>query len=193
MKSNTGVVSASSFEAVDSGRKTRHVSVPDTATGTGDSAEDTARHPTPITTRHRTRIITRTRKATYTVYSSYSYEARELDPGSASNPVADLVTCTDSDSATYNALHSALAPDFIESLNRALRTDFVSAISYSRQGQLVLHVKTPHSANQLLSKGDLIHSTIQKLFGLNATPRPKLETGDAWSKFVVHGVPIPSP
>ncbi|KZW03517.1 hypothetical protein EXIGLDRAFT_828401 [Exidia glandulosa HHB12029] len=81
----------------------------------------------------------------------------------------------------------------VESLNRALRTDFVSAISYSRQGQLVLHIKTPHSADQLLSKGNIIHSTLQKLFGLNATPRPKLETGDAWTKFVVHGVPIPSP
>ncbi|KZV89241.1 hypothetical protein EXIGLDRAFT_695781 [Exidia glandulosa HHB12029] len=79
----------------------------------------------------------------------------------------------------------------VQTLNRDLCSALVSAISYSRHGRLVLHTKDSRALQQLGSKRDVIHRTLQKLFGLDANSRPTLETGDAWSKVVIHGVPTP--
>lgn len=93
-----------------------------------------------------------------------------------------------------NALHNSLRPHpetLTNALNKALEANYVSAISYSRRGQLVLHIRASYDAQQLTQHYDKIQCVLRSVHALDTDMTPTLETGETWSKVVVHDVPLP--
>ena len=81
---------------------------------------------------------------------------------------------------------------FRDSLNTALHMRAVEGIQYSRAGQLILHTLHPYTAQQLAPLADQMWPVIQAAFRIADTPhRPIFEPDDAWTRIVVHQVPVP--
>jgi len=79
-----------------------------------------------------------------------------------------------------------------DELNEALRMRAIEGIQYSRTGQLVLHTRDPYTARQLAPLADQLWPVIQAAFRIADTPhRPIFEPDDAWTRIVVHQVPVP--
>ncbi|KZV95553.1 hypothetical protein EXIGLDRAFT_834258 [Exidia glandulosa HHB12029] len=95
---------------------------------------------------------------------------------------------------TSDVLQNSLRPHpatLTSALNKALDADYVSAISYSHRGQLILHTHAPYDAQQLAQHSDKIQHVLRSVHALATDMTPTLETGETWSKVVVHNVPLP--
>ena len=82
--------------------------------------------------------------------------------------------------------------NFRNALNEALQMPAVDSIQYTRNGQLVLHTRAPHTAAQLALLSDQMWPVIQTALQMGDTPRrPAFEPDDAWTRIVIHNVPVP--
>ncbi|EJD49902.1 hypothetical protein AURDEDRAFT_160925 [Auricularia subglabra TFB-10046 SS5] len=81
----------------------------------------------------------------------------------------------------------------VRSLNAALGRELLSAVSYTRDNQITLHAKAPHTAQQLISQDKILRNTLNSLLFPNLSTKPSatFDTGDPWSKVVLHRVPLP--
>lgn len=93
-----------------------------------------------------------------------------------------------------------LAPPFrphptsiVQNVNTQLKRDMLAAISYSRDDQLILHTKHPFTAHDLLTRSTALRRALDPLLfpGASQPPSPVYDTGQPWSKLVLHGVPLP--
>jgi len=68
----------------------------------------------------------------------------------------------------------------------------IESIQYSRAGQLILHVHHPYTAPQLAPLADQLWPVVQTAFHIADMPhQPIFEPDDAWTRIVVHHVPVP--
>ncbi|EJD44301.1 hypothetical protein AURDEDRAFT_166683 [Auricularia subglabra TFB-10046 SS5] len=81
----------------------------------------------------------------------------------------------------------------VQSINSALGSDALAAVSYSRDHQLVLHTKAPYTVQQLLTRDKLVRTTLNSLLYPSTNPKPTatFDTGESWAKLVLHQVPLP--
>ncbi|KZV81487.1 hypothetical protein EXIGLDRAFT_779669 [Exidia glandulosa HHB12029] len=82
----------------------------------------------------------------------------------------------------------------VQSLNICLGKDCVSAISYSRDYHLILHLNAPYTVEHVRSQFNGVTGMLYTLFqpgGAGARVLPAIESDEPWSKVVLHGVPAP--
>ncbi|KZV92792.1 hypothetical protein EXIGLDRAFT_789621 [Exidia glandulosa HHB12029] len=79
----------------------------------------------------------------------------------------------------------------VRSFNKVFDGEVVSAVSYSRQGHLVLHLKAPHTIARVKASGWRVYEKCRDLFRLRKAPAVGMESRETWSKVVLHHVPFP--
>ncbi|EJD33255.1 hypothetical protein AURDEDRAFT_177671 [Auricularia subglabra TFB-10046 SS5] len=81
----------------------------------------------------------------------------------------------------------------VRTLNNCFEDPVLRAVSYTRDNQLILHTILPFSAQHLIGYDKMLQDTIGPLLFPSATtpPVPTFDTGEAWSKVVLRGVPLP--
>lgn len=67
----------------------------------------------------------------------------------------------------------------------------IAAISYTRDCQLVIYPKAPCTVQDLINKRCSLTSLLQGLLGPADKADPAYDTGSAWTKLVIHRVPLP--
>ncbi|EJD44371.1 hypothetical protein AURDEDRAFT_185040 [Auricularia subglabra TFB-10046 SS5] len=81
----------------------------------------------------------------------------------------------------------------VQSINSCFKSPVLSAVSYSRDGALMLHTLPPFTARRLLDHSDTLRDKLGTLLFPDVTkkPTPAFDPGEPWSKVVLHGVPLP--
>ncbi|KZV79790.1 hypothetical protein EXIGLDRAFT_450899 [Exidia glandulosa HHB12029] len=75
--------------------------------------------------------------------------------------------------------------------NDALGGDWVAAVGFSHQDQLLLYPAGPFTAEQLAARSDPLWKVIKMAYSLSDSQRPVFEPDDSWHKIVLHRVPVP--